>query len=124
VRLWVVGETIGPSDPLDVRRVGEVLEDAPLRDHHTTVYQGIDSFRDAHARLMHRVGTLALQVGPAASSGAVRADEVIDARSGLTAADFQGCVEILRVSSIEPIGLVPLVAVGRLREAREKEITG
>jgi hypothetical protein len=124
VRLWVIGEIIGPSDPSDVRRVGEVLDDAPLRDHHTTVYRGIDSFRGAHAQLMHRVGALALQVGPAASTGAIRADEVIDERSGLTAADFQGCVEILRVRSMEPIGLVPLAAVGRLREAREMEVTG
>lgn len=124
VRLWVVAEIIGPSDPLDVRRVGEVLDDAPLRDHHTTVYQGIDAFRGAHAQLMHRVGTLALQVGPAASAGAIRVDEVIDERSGLTAADFQGCVEILRVRSIEPSGLVPLAAVGRLHEAREMEVTG
>ncbi len=124
VRLWVVGEIIGPSDRLDVRRVGEVLDDAPLRDHHATVYQGIDAFRGAHAQLMHRVGTLALQVGPAASAGAISADEVIDERSGLTAADFQGCVEILRVRSMEPVGLVPLAAVGRLHEAREMEVTG
>jgi hypothetical protein len=124
VRLWVVGETIGPSDPLDVRRVGEALEDGPLRDHHQTVYQGIHAFRGAHAQLMQRVGALALQVGPAASAGAIRADEVIDERSGLTAADFQGCVEILRVRSMERVGLVPLAAVGRLHEAREMEVTG
>jgi hypothetical protein len=123
VRLWVIGDTIGPMDSLDVRRVGEALDDAPLRDHHTMVYQGIDAFRKAHAQLMQRVGTLALQVGPAASAGAMRADEVIDDRSGLTAADFQGCVEILRVSSIVPAGLVPGAVLGRLHEARETEVT-
>jgi hypothetical protein len=122
VRLWVIGDTIGPLDSLDIRRVGEALDDAPLRDHHTMVYQGIDAFRKAHAQLMQRVGTLALQVGPAASAGAMRADEVIDERSGLTAADFQGCVEILRVASIVPAGLVAGVVLGRLHEAREREI--
>jgi hypothetical protein len=123
VRLWVVGATIGPSDPLDVRRVGEALGDAPLRDHHEMVYRGIESFRGAHAQLMERVGALALQVGPAASSGAIRADEIIDERSGLTAADFQGCVEIMRVSSIVPVGPVPFGVLGRLHEARESEVT-
>lgn len=124
VRLWVIGDTIGPSDPVDVRRVGEALEDAPLRDHHTTVYQGIDAFRGAHSQLMQRVGALALRVGTAASAGAIRADEIIDERSGLTAADFQGCIEILRVRSIVPVGPVPIAIVGRLHEARETEVTG
>lgn len=122
VRLWVIGAVIGPLDPLDVRRVGEALDDAPLRDHHATVYGGIDAFRKAHAQLMQRVGALALQVGPAASAGAMRADEVIDERSGLTAADFQGCVEILRVCSIVPVGLVPVAILGRLHDAREMEV--
>lgn len=77
MRLWVIGDTIEPSDPLDVRRVGEALDDAPLRDRHTTVYHGIDAFRGAHAQLMQRVGALALRVGTAASAGAMRADEII-----------------------------------------------
>lgn len=122
VRLWVIAVIIGPRDPLDVRRVGEALDEAPLRDHHTTVYQGLDRFREAHARLTQRVGALALRVGPAASAGAFRVDEVIDERSGLTAADFQGCVEILRVRSIVPAGKVPVGAIGRLHEARETEV--
>lgn len=123
VRLWVVGKTIGPSDPLDVKRLGEAIDDVPLRDHHATVYQGIDAFREAHAQLMQRVGALALHVGSAASAGAINADQIIDERSGLTAADFQGCVEILRIASISPAGNVPLAAVGRLHEARETEVS-
>lgn len=119
VRLWVVGTTIGPLDRLDVRRVGEALEDATLRDHHDLVYEGIDSFRNAHAQLMERVGALAFRVGPAATSGALRSDEVIDERSGLTAADFQDCIELLQVRSISPIGLVHFGVVGRLHEAEE-----
>jgi hypothetical protein len=119
IRLWVVGTTIGPLDRLDVRRLGEALEDATLRDHHDLVYEGIDSFRNAHAQLMERVGALALRVGPAATSGALRSDEVIDERSGLTAADFQDCIELLQVCSISAIGLVPMSVVGRLHEAEE-----
>lgn len=122
VRLWVVGTTIGPSDPLDVRRLGEALGDATLREHHTLVYQGINSFRNAHAQLMERVGALALHVGPAATSGVVRSDEVIDERSGLTAADFQDCIELLQVRSITSIGQVPFGALGRLHEAQEIEV--
>ena len=121
VRLWVIGHTIGPSDPLDVRRVGEALEDVALRDHHEIVCQGIEAFRNAHAHLMQRVGALAIQVGGAATAGAIRADEIIDERSGITAADFQGCLEILRVRSLARVGVVPASVVGRLHEARERE---
>ena len=122
VRLWVIGHTIGPNDPLDVRRVGEALEDVALRDHHEIVYQGITAFRGAHAHLMQRVGALAIQVGAAATAGAIRADEVIDERSGITAADFQGCLEILRVRSLARVGVVPAAVVGRLHESREREM--
>jgi hypothetical protein len=122
VRLWVVGVTIGPLDPLDVQRVGDALGDAPLRDHHDTVYRGIDAFRGAHAQLMERVGALALQVGPAASAGVIDADEMIDERSGLTASDFQGCVEILQVASLSAVGPVPSLVIGRLREASDIEV--
>jgi hypothetical protein len=117
VRLWVVGVTIGPMDPLDVRRVGEVIGDTALRDHHPAVYRGIEAFRDSHKNLMQRVGALAMHVGPAASAGALRADEVIDARSGLTAADFRDSVEILTIQAIEPVGCVPMSSIGRLRSS-------
>ncbi len=112
IRLWVIGATIGPQDPMDVKRVGQALEDVPLRDHHDVVYAGIEGFRKAHAQLMERLGTLAVQVGPTAHT---RPDQIIDERSGLTAADFQGCVEILRVRTVAPAGVMPLAAVGRLR---------
>lgn len=121
VRLWVVGTIIGPKDPMDVRRVGEVLADAPLRDHYRTIYGGIEQFRNAHAQLMQRVGALALRVVPAASAGTIRADELIDERSGLTASDFQGCVEIVRVHTIGEVRDIPTLATGRLRDASERE---
>ena len=117
IRLWVVGVTIGPSDPLDVRRVGEVIGDAALRDHHSAVYRGIEAFRDSHKYLTQRVGSLAMHVGPAASAGTLRADEVIDAKSGLTAADFRDSVEILTIRSIEPVGRIPLSSTGRLHNS-------
>ncbi len=118
VRLWVVGATIGPIDPLDVKRVGQALEDVALRDHHEAVYAGIEAFRRAHAELMKRLGALAVRVGPTAH---IRPDQVIDERSGLTAADFQGCVEILRVRAVAPAGVMPLAAIGRLRQLRDAE---
>jgi hypothetical protein len=116
VRLWVIGHTIGPSDRTDVKRVGEALNDAALRDHHETVYRGIDAFRGAHAQLMQRVGALAMSVGTRAGKGSVAADEVIDERSGLTAADFRDCIEILQISAIDDVGLVPFATAGRIQE--------
>ncbi len=119
IRLWVIGITIGPADRNDVRRVGELLDDTALRDHHSAVYSGIAAFRGAHSKLMARVGGLAVHYGSAAVAGRVDDDEVIDERSGLTAGDFRDCIDILEVNRVSEVGSVPYVITGRLREKEE-----
>jgi hypothetical protein len=78
------------------------------------------SLRAAHVRLGKRLSELARQVGSATAAGRVAADEVVDERSGLTAADFQDSIDIVTVRSVEAAGDVPWMVVGRLNEA-EKE---
>ncbi len=119
IRLWIVGDTIGPDDPLDVRRVGQVAEDDVLTDHFGEVHRSMASLRRAHQRLGQRIGNLARRVGGAAASGLVDRDEIIDERSGLTAADFEDSIDIVTIAVIEPAGLVPFVITGRLTEATE-----
>lgn len=115
VRFWVVGDVIGPRDEQDIRRVGEVIDDAVLRDRWRDVAGGIAVFRNAHKELTRRVGALAVRYGTGAASGAIRADELIDVRTGFTAGDFSDCVEIKRIKAIVPEGVVPTAALGRLR---------
>lgn len=115
VRFWVVGDVIGPRDEQDIRRVGVVIDDAVLRDRWRDVANGIAAFRKAHTELTKRVGTLAIRYGAGAATGAVRRDELIDERTGFTAGDFSDCVEIKRVKSVAPQGVVPVSVLGRLR---------
>lgn len=122
VRLWVVGQTIGPEDPDDIRRVGECLGDEPLKRSHREVNSAIESLRSAHRRLGHRVGALARQVGSATVAGALELDELIDERTGLTAADFRDSIEILEVRSVDPAGQVPYAVTGHLRAPGESEV--
>lgn len=121
VRLWVIGKTIGPDDEDDVRRVAVVAKDESLLAAHREVCRAIRSLRGAHVRLGQRLSDMARRVGPAAAAGRIASDEVVDERSGLTAADFLDSIDLLTVSSIEPAGIVPYVIVGRLNEAERSD---
>jgi hypothetical protein len=121
VRLWVVGVTIGPEDEEDVHRVGLVTEDGALLGGHREVCRAMRSLRGAHSRLGKRLSEVARQVGSAAAAGRLASDEVVDERSGLTAADFQDSLDILTVRRMEPAGDVPYIVVGRLNDTKEEE---
>jgi hypothetical protein len=43
------------------------------------------------------------------------ADELLDARSGLTAADVETAVSVATVTTVSPVGDVPAVLTGRRR---------
>lgn len=121
VRLWVTGQTIGPEDPEDVRRLGECLGDEPLIRSYRTVADAMRGLRTAHVRLGQRVGALARSVGANAAAGLVDEDEIIDERTGLTASDFRDSIEILIVRTVQPAGTVPYAVTGVLRPADERE---
>jgi hypothetical protein len=121
VRLWVIGQIIGPEDPEDVRRLGQCLEDAALIANYQAIADAMKGLRRAHVRLGQRLGALARHVGPHSAAGLIDDDEIIDARSGLTASDFRDSVEILEVESVHPVGRVPYAVTGLLRPSEEKE---
>lgn len=122
VRLWVIGQTIGPEDPEDIRRLGECLDDRPLVENYRAVASAMQALRSAHLRLGQRLGALARKVGPQAGAGLINEDEIIDERTGLTASDFRDSVEILTVRSARPAGRIPYVLAGILRAADESEV--
>ena len=64
---------------------------------------------------------LPADVGAAAATGAVAPDEVVDERSGLTAADFDAAVEVFMVRSTQPAGQTPYFLIGRVREPEETQ---
>jgi len=121
IRLWVIGETIGPREHENVRRVGELMDDSPLKTHHGPVCDAMETLRGAHVRLGHRIGDLARSVGPASVAGRMSSDEVIDERSGLTAADFADSIDIVRIVQIEEMVETPANMTGRLIDAVERQ---
>jgi hypothetical protein len=123
IRLWVVGSTIGPEDPEDVRRLGLVAADSTIAEQHSEVCRAIDTLRRAHQRLGQRLGALSRHVGGAAAAGLIAPDEVIDDRSGLTAADFADSIDILTIAAIDDAGDVPFIVTGRVSGPESQEAT-
>ncbi len=121
VRLWVVGQTIGPEDPQDIRRVGEALGDDSLVTNYQAIADAIKNLRAAHVRLGHRLAVIARRVGPRAAAGLVDDDEIIDERTGITASDFRDSIDILTVQTVEAAGRVPFAVTGLLRSSDDRE---
>jgi hypothetical protein len=119
VRLWCLGETIGPDDRDDVRRVGELLDDRVLLTKLPDVWRAIRTLRGAHGRLKTRFASLARVSGPAAAQGRLRADEILDEASGLTAADIESAIVMVTVNRVERADAVPRLLVGRRRDPDE-----
>lgn len=119
VRLWCVGATIGPEDPEDVRRLGLLLDDPVLTDHHMKVWQAMRTLRGAHIKLGRRLAGLVRSLGPAVEDGRLRGDEVVDEASGLTAADLESAVVMLKVIKIDRVPEVPHVLAGARRQPTE-----
>jgi hypothetical protein len=119
VRLWILGVTIGPVDPVDVKRLAEVCGDPGLSQCVDQVVVAMRVVRSAHVSLGQRLGRLARSVGAATAVGRIDADEIVDAASGLTAADFAGSVEILTVKSVNSAGRIPALYIGRIETNAE-----
>jgi hypothetical protein len=121
IRFWVIGHTLGPEDSDDVHRVGRVVDNPVLVAAHDQIYRAMRTLRGAHVRLGRRLADLARRLGPAAATGALAADELLDERSGLTAADVETAVSLATVAAIEAIGDVPAVLTGRRHTAQETQ---
>ena len=119
VRLWVIGVTLGPDDPDDIRRLGAVTGDPTLLAAHQEIHRAMRTLRGAHVRLGRRLAELTRSLGPAAAAGRLAADEVVDETSGLTAADIEAAVTVLEVTAITAVGGVPAVLTGRRTTTRE-----
>jgi hypothetical protein len=117
VRLWCVGVTIGPDDFEDVRRVGEIAGDPVLLSQAAEVWRAMQTLRNAHVKVGRRLAALARAIGPAAGSGRLPADEVIDPVSGLTAGDLGTAVTVVRLTGLERVPAVPTVLAGIRRRA-------
>jgi hypothetical protein len=117
VRLWCVGVTIGPDDFEDVRRVGEIAGDPVLLTQAGEVWRAMQTLRNAHVKVGKRLAALARAIGPAAGTGRLPADEVIDPVSGLTAGDLGAAVTMVRLTRLERVPAVPTVLAGIRRRA-------
>ncbi|MFG1947743.1 DrmE family protein [Nonomuraea sp. NPDC048826] len=121
VRLWCTGTTIGPDDPADVRRLGDLLEDRVLTTNHWEIWRAMRTLRHSHVRLGRRLTMLTRLLGPATQKGRLPSDEILDQASGLTAGDVETAVVVVRVAQIERYAAVPLIVTGQRRDADDPD---
>lgn len=120
VRLWIVGVTIGPDDPENVRRLGIVIGESRLEQNYMRVWNAMNTFRSAHGVMARRLDDMARHYGTAAVVGRIDSDEVLDPRSGLTVADLRDCIDLLKIVAIQAEGPVPAVLLDRIHEDDEE----
>lgn len=101
IRFWVTGEIICPSDPEDLRRMADVLGIAFIKEHYLRVSKAADRLRGLHRGLANRLNNWLRS--QAAGIPSDDDDSVFDEELGLTLGDFRASLEILAVSSVQPV---------------------
>jgi hypothetical protein len=99
VRFWVTAQILCPSDPEDVRRMGQVLAIPFVTEHYKRISKAADRLRGLHRGLANRLSNWLRTQGPGSSR--VSDDEVFDDELGLRLSDFRESLEIVVVHSVE-----------------------
>lgn len=115
VRNWVKADVMGPDDPEDVRRMGEVLGSEVLKNNWRAVARSLETIRR-----LHRVVATEL-------NEVIFGDRRTEFRhpllrdSGITPADFRGALEFVRVTKVESPRPVSPRLVGFLLGGRQDD---
>jgi hypothetical protein len=96
VRLWLVGETLCPDDPDDVRRMGTVLHLPFVVSNYRRIHAAARRLGDCHRALSRRLNSwLRAQ---AVNSETSSEQDIIDAELGITFDDFKSSLMLLRIT--------------------------
>jgi hypothetical protein len=96
VRLWLVGETLCPDDPDDVRRMGTVLHIPFVVSNYRRIHAAAKRLGDCHRALSRRLNSwLRAQ---AVNSETSSEQDIIDAELGITFDDFKSSLMLLRIT--------------------------
>ncbi|MFB3921428.1 MAG: DrmE family protein [Terriglobia bacterium] len=111
---WIRGDVLGPLDPADIRRLGEVLGSEWLSSNWQRVSLALIVVRSGH-RLLGRQITKLIQQAAAGDFKLNVRDEEFLKQVGITMAELQDSVTLLKVEAVHPERvLAPVHQVGRV----------
>lgn len=115
LRFWLARSTLCPSDPEDLRRLGDILGLTFVREHYKRIAKAAERIRGLHRGLAHRLNHwLQDQLG---ESRAEATNDLIDSELGLRFSDFKNSLVILQVETVtEERGLFLRSRMGRLEK--------
>jgi hypothetical protein len=115
IRQWVTGEILGPLDPQDIRRVGEVIESNWLSENWQRVWSALFVVRNGHRLLGRRITELIQKKAVLGSQDLASKDEKFLNEVGITIGALQDAVTVLSVEQIIPdAGMFPIDRIGRV----------
>ena len=114
IRQWAAGEVLGPLDPQDIRRVGEVVGSEWLRANWRSVGAALFAVRNGHRVLGRRI-TQVIQKAALGEHEISTKDKDFLAQLGITMGRLQDAVTVLTVEQISADAvMVPVDRIGRV----------
>lgn len=115
LRFWLARSTLCPSDPEDLRRLGDILDLSFVQEHYKRIAKAAERIRGLHRGLAHRLNHwLQDQLG---ESKGETTNDLIDSELGLRFSDFKNSLVILQVETVtEERGLFLRSRMGRLEK--------
>jgi hypothetical protein len=111
---WIRGDVLGPLDPVDIRRVGEVIDSEWLRSNWQRVGLALIVVRSGH-RLLGRQITKLIHQAAAGDFKLNLRDEEFLTQVGITMGELQDSVTLLKVEAVHPERvLAPVYQMGRV----------
>ncbi len=114
IRQWAAGEVLGPLDPQDIRRAGEVVSSEWLRANWQSVGAALFAVRNGHRVLGRRI-TQIIQKAALGEHEISAKDRDFLAQLGVTMGRLQDAVTVLTVEQVSAdAGMVPVDRIGRV----------
>jgi hypothetical protein len=114
IRQWAAGEVLGPLDPQDIRRVGEVVGSEWLKENWRSVGAALFAVRNGHRVLGRRI-TQIIQKAALGEHEVSTKDKDFLAQLGITMGRLQDAVTVLTVEQVSlDAGMVPVDRIGRV----------
>jgi hypothetical protein len=112
IRQWAAGEVLGPLDPQDIRRVGEVIGSEWLQANWRSVGAALFAVRSGHRVLGRRI-TQIIQKAAIGEHEISAKDRDFLSQLGITMGRLQDAVTVLTVEQVtSEAGMVPVDRIG------------
>lgn len=114
IRQWATGEVLGPLDPHDIRRVGDVIGSEWLKGNWASVGAALFAMRSGHRVLGRRI-TQIIQKAAIGEHEISTKDREFLAQLDITMGRLQDAVTVLTVEQVSvEAGMVPVDRIGRV----------